>query len=453
MLRSPVRTPLLALCFLVLGCTGGDAGGGVTTPVEVATVSVSPGTATVLPGQTQQLTATLRDALGGVLTGSSVLWASDDPATASVDQTGLVRGRAEGPVRITASSGGRTGSAIISVAPAPVAFVTVQPDTVTLTEGGTRNFTVVLHDADRKVLSNRVVEWSSSDPEIASVDPSGFVHTVGPGTATLRARSEGITGTATITVVSPFTDVRGTIQANTTWTRARSPYRLTGTVQVAPGATLTIEPGVTVFGGGLRRFLDVLGTVRAVGTPGNRITLEGIVARTDTAGVLHVEHAHFFNGGYGPVQDRSGAFILRNSVVETSAPLHVRYPRADVFIERNLFVNAGGIVAGSDQGRVYVRNNHFGRAVPGSGAPAALEVWHGPAARYVVQHNTFAETAYIALLLDGQAPDLVAAENYWGTTDETVIESMIYDSRDDPARGTVEYRPFLTSPHPGTPEP
>ena len=48
-----------------------------------------------------------------------------------------------------------------------------------------------------------------------------------------------------------MTDVSGVISTNTTWTKANSPYNLTGTVEVRNGATLTIESGVTVTGSDL----------------------------------------------------------------------------------------------------------------------------------------------------------------------------------------------------------
>ena len=87
-------------------------------PAPVATVVVSPATATVSASQpTVQLTATLKDAAGNVLTGRSVVWSSNS-LRASVNSSGLVTrtlGATPGQATITATSEGKSGTSTITV--------------------------------------------------------------------------------------------------------------------------------------------------------------------------------------------------------------------------------------------------------------------------------------------------------------------------------------------------
>src|SRR5207249_3393785 len=82
--------------------------------VPVASVVISPVTAVVLVGATVQLTATLKDAAGNLLSGRSVTWASSTPAVATVTSAGLVTGVAPGAATITATSEGQRGTAAIT---------------------------------------------------------------------------------------------------------------------------------------------------------------------------------------------------------------------------------------------------------------------------------------------------------------------------------------------------
>jgi uncharacterized protein YjdB len=88
-------------------------------PAPVATVSVSPGSSSLLVGATVQLSATLRDASNNVLTGRVVTWSSANSGIASVSSTGLVRGVAAGSTTITATSETKTGTATENVQAAP----------------------------------------------------------------------------------------------------------------------------------------------------------------------------------------------------------------------------------------------------------------------------------------------------------------------------------------------
>jgi parallel beta-helix repeat protein len=71
--------------------------------------------------------------------------------------------------------------------------------------------------------------------------------------------------------VHAATSVDGQITSNTTWTLANSPYRLTGTVFVSSGVTLTIEPGVAVDFNMYSLQING-GTLIAQGTNNNKIT-------------------------------------------------------------------------------------------------------------------------------------------------------------------------------------
>jgi hypothetical protein len=89
------------------------------TTVPVATVTVTPASASVESGKTVQLTATLRDASGGTLTGRAITWTSLNPSVATVAGSGLVTGVTAGSANVFALSEGMSDTAAITVVAAP----------------------------------------------------------------------------------------------------------------------------------------------------------------------------------------------------------------------------------------------------------------------------------------------------------------------------------------------
>ncbi len=88
----------------------------VTVPsVPVASVTVTPSSASVVTGATLQLTATPKDASGNPLSGRVVIWGSSNTAVATVSGSGLVTGVAVGATTIAATSEGQSGTATITV--------------------------------------------------------------------------------------------------------------------------------------------------------------------------------------------------------------------------------------------------------------------------------------------------------------------------------------------------
>ncbi len=153
-------------------------------------------------GDTVRLAAEVRDQNGREMAGATVAWASDSPAVATVNASGLVMAAGNGSTAVTATSGPATGTASVtvmqranSVAVSPAADTLVRSDTLRLTAEAT--------DANGHPVAGTGFSWTSSDTMVAAVDTSGLVTAVSAGEAQVTATAAGITGRAQLTVVAP----------------------------------------------------------------------------------------------------------------------------------------------------------------------------------------------------------------------------------------------------------
>src|SRR2546425_9477785 len=103
----------VSITLTLLGCQDAAAPLSTVKPVPVAFVTVEPPTASVLAGQTVQLTAITRDADQKVLTERVVTWASGNTAVATVSSAGLGAGGGGGQATNTATGEGKKAGAAI----------------------------------------------------------------------------------------------------------------------------------------------------------------------------------------------------------------------------------------------------------------------------------------------------------------------------------------------------
>ncbi len=199
-----VRTATLPLSMIAYtaACGGGDGGPG-PSPVPAA-VEVTPGTSTLQAfGAALQFTAVARDARGNVMSGVSFTWTNSSPTVATVTGSGLVTAVGDGTTDITATAGGVSGTATVTVAQS-VASVTVTPGSVTTTDA-TQQFNATARDASGNVVPGATFAWSTDNPSVATVNGSGRAAAVNGGTTMIKAlASKGIAGTATWTVILTF---------------------------------------------------------------------------------------------------------------------------------------------------------------------------------------------------------------------------------------------------------
>ena len=186
------RLAFLAIPLVLIACEAQE-------PERVATVDITPSPATVIAGQKLQLTATPKDAGGATLTGRTVTWSSNNTAVAVVSATGQVTGMLPGNATITATSEAVSSSTVVTVTPAPLVLINVTPSPLRVYVGRTAQLNVGLIDATGQVTV-RPVTFTSSNNAVATVNASGVVSGVTPGTANITVTSEGRTVTVPVTV-------------------------------------------------------------------------------------------------------------------------------------------------------------------------------------------------------------------------------------------------------------
>ena len=198
-------------------------GDGATEPIPPPPDPPRPTTATVTPGTAQltalgatvQLAAQVLDQNGQPMSGTPVSWTSSDASVATVNDSGLVTAAGNGTATITASAGGVSGTAAVTVSQ-EVGAVTVAPAADTLVAfGDTVRLSADAFDANGHAVEGAEFAWASSDTLVATVDASGLVTAAGNGTATITATAGSVSGTAEVTVSQEVGAVTVTPAADT----------------------------------------------------------------------------------------------------------------------------------------------------------------------------------------------------------------------------------------------
>lgn len=233
---SGVVTAVSAGTVTITATIEGKTGSAAITVANqpVASVVVTPTAPNVSVGQTVQLTATPYNSAGQPLTGRTATWSSSAAAVATVSSSGLVTGVAAGSAVITATIEGKSATANVTVSPVPIATVTVSPASATVNVAWTTNLTATARSSNGTVISGVTFTWTSSNPAVATVSPSGVVTGVAPGSATITASAGGKSGTSTVTVqpapvdrivispANPSVKVNNTVQLTATLYDARN---------------------------------------------------------------------------------------------------------------------------------------------------------------------------------------------------------------------------------------
>jgi hypothetical protein len=172
-----------------------------STSVAPASVEVSPKTLDAHVGEKVKFSAVAKDAAGNPIDEKPSVWFAAPFDVAGSDEAGEVTFHAPGVVTVGAVIAGKTGYATVNVVDSKIAKVDIEaPAHAGVVVGGAEKLNAVVRTANGNPRTDVAVKWSSEKPAIASVDAAGLVTGVAPGSVTIKATAEGVSGTATLQV-------------------------------------------------------------------------------------------------------------------------------------------------------------------------------------------------------------------------------------------------------------
>ncbi|KQM50072.1 hypothetical protein ASE69_20895 [Sphingomonas sp. Leaf208] len=227
------------------------------------------------------------------------------------------------------------------------------------------------------------------------------------------------------------------ISADTTW-KAGQTIVLSDKIQVAPGATLTIEAGAVVQGNGQN--IQVFGSVVAGGTIDRSVELNNvsITFSQNYKQVGHFEASHtlFSGGSFLPATgDGSyGSFDISDSTFNGTSGFYIWYPADDSVFQGNYFVNTQGLSIGISGPKLLIDGNLFtGQTTNYNTGNAAVGVWANYSNSIEVSNNTFLslDRTALGLAYGYDSSSMYAHDNFFNTTETSTIDRMITDRSDD----------------------
>lgn len=175
--------------------------------IEVLNVTLNKSEISLLTGTSEILVPTVNPSNA---TNKAVTWTSSNSKVATVDASGKVTGISLGIATITLKTkdGSKIASANVTVKEGlvQVSSITLNKGELNLLTGASETLIAAVNPSN---ASNKAVEWTSSNSNVATVDANGKVTAIGAGTATITVKTKDGKKIATskVTVKKPVISV------------------------------------------------------------------------------------------------------------------------------------------------------------------------------------------------------------------------------------------------------
>lgn len=211
---------------------------------SLVSILLTPSDATMESGSTQayQLVATFSDGNKQLLSTPNVT--SSNPSVATVGAAGGVKAESPGVVTITATYGMKVASANLVVRAAKLTSIDVSPVSTTVVAGANQSLSAIgVYSSGTRLELGSAARWTSSNNNVVTVNASGRMTGVAPGTAKVTVSSDTLTASVDVTVVASVPVSISIVPRDGSATTApfhKNLIILDGTITYSNGATKNI---------------------------------------------------------------------------------------------------------------------------------------------------------------------------------------------------------------------
>lgn len=194
-LKATLRATTTTLALIGLaGCLD------LKTTADACSISVAPATLTLPVNSASSIVGTAFDCSGNSIRNKKISYASSNTAVATVTTEGNVIAVSVGGASVSVVADGKSASVPVTVTPEVAATVIINPSVLTLRRTNTRDLVATARNSQNTIIANSAFRWSSSNSSILSVDQSGKVTALAPGSVVVTATADQTVGSASIIV-------------------------------------------------------------------------------------------------------------------------------------------------------------------------------------------------------------------------------------------------------------
>src|SRR5882672_6880463 len=172
-----------------------------SAPTATTLAELTPATRDISVGQKVKFTAVVKDESGNKTNAPASAWFAAPFDLAGGDETGTVSFFNPGEVLVGAIVGGKTVLTRVMVKPGPVTRIDIEPVKTPLVVGATTKLSATARSSEGNPRTDVSLNWTSSKPDVATVDAAGVVTAISPGQTTIGASSGTGSGNRNVMLV------------------------------------------------------------------------------------------------------------------------------------------------------------------------------------------------------------------------------------------------------------